>query len=64
MAALAYAASKDPKGAGVVLLALGLFLFAGGAWFALTQGGTIPWVMMGAGAFIAGAAWAIRRGLR
>jgi uncharacterized membrane protein len=63
MVAMMYAAFKDPKGAGVVFLVMGLFLLAIGVWFAVAQGGTIPWVLIAVGAFMAGAGGLFRKGI-
>jgi hypothetical protein len=58
-----YASYKDPKLAGLVWLAIGVILAAGGVWGAVTQSGAIGWVLIGAGAFIAGVGWLLRQGI-
>lgn len=47
--AAAYAAYKDPKGAGFVILALGVLLLGGGLWGALVSRSPIDWLLIGLG---------------
>ncbi len=61
--AMMYAAFKDPKGAGVVFLVLGLFLCGVGVWFAFALGGIVPWVAIGGGALLAVTGWPFRSGI-
>ena len=62
MAAMMYAALQDPKGAGLLFLVLGLFLVAAGLWFALVQGGTLLWIVVGGGCSWPGPAGCSGRG--
>jgi len=64
MAAVAYAAVQDPKGASVVFLVLGVLLAAIGIWLVLERAGPLAWVAIAAGAFIAGVGWLLRGGIR
>lgn len=50
--ALAYASYKDPKGSGVVVLALGVLLLVGGLWGAIVSRGPIDWFLIGLGGLL------------
>jgi len=63
MAAMMYAAFQDPRGAGLLFLVLGLFLIAVGLLFVFLQRGTLLWIVIGAGALMAGTGWLLRRGI-
>lgn len=47
--AAAYAAYKDPKGAGVLVLCLGAILLVAGLWGAIEWRGPLAWLLIGLG---------------
>ncbi len=57
MVAAAYAAYKDPKGAGVLVLCLGVFFLIAGLWGAIESKGLLGWLLIGLGGPLVVVGW-------
>ncbi len=63
MSLLIYSGLKSPKGAAIVLLALGAMFGAVGIWGLFTHPGVIAWLLMGVSTLVIGTGWLLWGGI-